>query len=382
MTLDRKRISFWYLFALFFTAAVSETLVSPLFPLIKNDIHLRTADLALITGALTLMTGLGNLAGGVIGVRRSDRLAIRLAAFFITGGSLLTAISGNLLIIVIGQMLIGGGSGLFFAPGLSSVSRLFEKNRGRAIASYGLAYSLGLAVASFCANKIAPPWRINYLLISIVAVCLSIKVPDLKENVESVNLGLQKMAIEYSKNSSYRLALMCGVVAGTTHYLVIGLIPEAFVDRGVALALVTGLVGIGRLASMPGKYAAGWAFDRWGGPRSAQAVMSLMLCFGFFVLVLPPKLGLIPIIPFVCFTAMLFPISNAIVIGALPAKSSLGVGIYRASLMISSAVLSILFSIALRHFGTFQVMLWALTIPVVGILFNHRSTHSRAKSNK
>ena len=375
MTVDPKRVSFWYLFALFFTAALSETLLSPLFPLIRHDIHLRTADLALITGALTLMTGIGNLAGGVIGVKRSDRVAVRLAAFFIAGGSLLTSISGNLSILMVGQMLIGGGSGLFFAPGLSSVSRLYEKNRGRAIASYGLAYSLGLAVASFCANQIAPPWRVNYLLISIVAVCLSIKVPNLKENVESVSIGLQKMAIQYSKNSSYRLALMCGVVAGTTHYLVIGLIPEAFVDRGETLALVTGLVGIGRLASMLGKYAAGW-----GGPRSAQAVMSLMLCFGFLVLALPPKLGLIPIIPFVCFTAMLFPISNAIVIGALPAKSSLGVGIYRASLMIASAVLSVFFSIALRHFGTFHVMLWALAIPAVGILFNRRSTLSLSKN--
>ena len=368
MTVDPKRVSFWYLFALFFTAALSETLLSPLFPLIRHDIHLRTADLALITGALTLMTGIGNLAGGVIGVKRSDRVAVRLAAFFIAGGSLLTSISGNLSILMVGQMLIGGGSGLFFAPGLSSVSRLYEKNRGRAIASYGLAYSLGLAVASFCANQIAPPWRVNYLLISIVAVCLSIKVPNLKENVESVSIGLQKMAIQYSKNSSYRLALMCGVVAGTTHYLVIGLIPEAFVDRGETLA------------SMLGKYAAGWAFDRWGGPRSAQAVMSLMLCFGFLVLALPPKLGLIPIIPFVCFTAMLFPISNAIVIGALPAKSSLGVGIYRASLMIASAVLSVFFSIALRHFGTFHVMLWALAIPAVGILFNRRSTLSLSKN--
>lgn len=380
MTIDSKRVSFCYLFALFFTAAVSETLLSPLFPLIRHDINLRTADLALITGALTLMTGIGNLAGGVIGVKRSDRVAVRLAAFFVAGGSLLTSISGNLSILIIGQMLIGGGSGLFFAPGLSSVSRLYQKNRGRAIASYGLAYSLGLAAASFCANEIAPSWRINYLLITIVAVCLSIKVPNLKENVEWVNLGLQKMAIQYSKNSTYRLALMCGVVAGTTHYLVIGLIPEAFVDRGETLALVTGLVGIGRIASMLGKYAAGWAFDRWGGPRSAQAVMLLMLCFGFLVLALPPKLGLIAIIPFVCFTAMLFPISNAIVIGALPAKSSLGVGIYRASLMIASAVLSVFFSIALRHFGIFNVMLWAMMIPAVGILFNRRYTLLSSKN--
>jgi len=173
---------------------------------------------------------------------------------------------------------------------------------------------------------------------------------------------------------------MCGVVAGTTHYLVIGLVPEAFVDRGETLALVTGLVGIGRIASMIGKYAAGWAFDRWGGPRSAQAVMALMLCFGFLVLALPPKLGLIAIIPFVCFTATLFPISNAIVIGALPAKSTLGVGIYRASLMIASAVLSVIFSIALLYFGTFPVMLWALTIPAVGILFIHRSKISPPKN--
>jgi hypothetical protein len=76
---------------------------------------------------------------------------------------------------------------------------------------------------------------------------------------------------------------------------------------------------------------------------------------------------------------MLFPISNAIVIGALPAKSSLGVGIYRASLMISSAVLSVFFTIALRNFGTFEVMLSALAIPIFGILYARRSIKTQLK---
>ena len=215
---------------------------------------------------------------------------------------------------------------------------------------------------------------------SIVAVFMSIKVPNLRENLDSFHSNLREISIGYFKNSAYRLALLCGVVAGTTHFILIGLIPEAFVNRGETLAIITGLIGLGRLVSVLGKYAAGWAFDNWGGVRSAQVVMFSMLCFGFLVLALPSNLGLIPVIPFVCFTAMLFPISNAIVIGSLPAKSSFGVGIYRASLMISSAVLSVVFSFALRFFQTFDVMMWALTIPAIGLFLSSHSSFFRSEN--
>ncbi|MHB1128705.1 MAG: MFS transporter [Ilumatobacteraceae bacterium] len=372
----RPRLAFSYLFGLFFIAAASETLISPLFPLIRADLDLRTADLAIIIAALTLTTGLGNLVGGIVGVRYSDHLAVRIAAWSISVGALISGLSKGLLSLTLGQMLIGAGSGLFFAPGLSSISRLYAATRGRAIAGYGLAYSLGLAVASFCANSSAPQWRVIYVIIAIVAASFTVRTPNLFETSEIFSKSLGGSVVEYVRQPMYRLALVCGVVAGTTHFLVIGLIPEAFVDRGEALAVVTGLIGAGRILSMGGKYLAGWTFDRWGGPRSAQIVMSLMAVFGILVLVLPARWGLIPIVPFVAVTAMLFPISNAMVVSSLPPKAAWGVGIYRATLMIASALLSVIFSVALRRFDIIDVMLVALCIPIIGLFINRRQKMS------
>lgn len=372
----RHRLAFSYLFGLFFIAAASETLISPLFPLIRVDLGLQTADLAIITAALTLMTGLGNLLGGIVGVRYSDHLAVRIAAWSISAGALTSGLSKGLISLTLGQMLIGAGSGLFFAPGLSSVGRLYTATRGRAIASYGLAYSLGLAVASFSANPSAPQWRFMYVMMSILAASFAVRTPNLSETSEVLSRSLRGNVVEYVRQPMYRLALVCGVVAGTTHYIVIGLIPEAFVDNGETLAVVTGLIGAGRILSMGGKYLAGWTFDRWGGPRSAQIVMSLMLVFGILVLVLPARWGIIPIVPFVAVTAMLFPISNAMVVSSLPAKATWGVGIYRSTLMIASALLSVVFSVALRRFDTINVMLFALCIPVIGLLINRHQKNS------
>ena len=74
------------------------------------------------------------------------------------------------------------------------------------------------------------------------------------------------------------------------------------------------------------------------------------------------------ITPFVAFTSMLFPVSNVMVVSALPARASWGVGIYRATLMLASAACAGLMSVALRWFDTRTVMLAGLAIPLLGIV--------------
>ena len=116
------------------------------------------------------------------------------------------------------------------------------------------------------------------------------------------------------------------------------------------------------------KYFAGWAIDRWGGPRSAELIMIAMVTFGAAELLLPGRWALLPILPFVAFTSMLFPVSNVMVVSALPARASWGVGIYRATLMLASAACAGLMSVALRWFDTRTVMLAGLAIPLLGIV--------------
>ncbi len=368
MTFTPRKLAFAYLFSLFFLTAVGETLISTLFPLIRTDVDLAVADQAVVTAALTLMIGVGNLVGGWIGLRHSDRLAVRLAAVLLAVGAFGSAASAGLIALALAQMVMGAGIGLFFGPGLSSIGRLYAEMRGRAIASYGLAYSLGLATAAFASNVGVSGWRIVFLVIGVLAVGMALITPDVADATPEPPTSLLRSAADYTRRPLYRLALGTGVVAGTVHYVIVGLTPELFVGRGVRLALVTGVVGVGRLVSMITKYFAGWAIDRWGGPRSAELIMIAMVTFGAAELLLPGRWALLPILPFVAFTSMLFPVSNVMVVSALPARASWGVGIYRATLMLASAACAGLMSVALRWFDTRTVMLAGLAIPLLGIV--------------
>ena len=269
-----RRLIFTYLFGVYLLAAVSETLISPLFPLIRDDLGLSVAQQASLVAALTTTIGVFNLVGGALGYRSGDRRIVRAAALALAIGTAISGAAGSYLPLLLGQIVIGVGSGLFFGPGLASIGRMYTATRGRAVASYGLAYSLGLALASFSANAGQTMWRWMFWGTAALALLLAFVAPRLVEARETAAapplLGSLKT---YLANPLYRMSLVTGAVAGTMSYVVLGFTPTLFDDRGAALAVITALVGIGRLVSAGGKYLSGWMFDRIGGPYAARVIM-------------------------------------------------------------------------------------------------------------
>ena len=365
-----RRLIFTYLFSVYLLAAVSETLISPLFPLIRDDLGLSVAQQASLVAALTTTIGVFNLVGGALGYRSGDRRIVRAAALALAIGTAISGAAGSYLPLLLGQIVIGVGSGLFFGPGLASIGRMYTATRGRAVASYGLAYSVGLALASFSANAGQTMWRWMFWGTAALALVLAFVAPHLVEARETAAapplLGSLKT---YLANPLYRMSLVTGAVAGTMSYVVLGFTPTLFDDRGAALAVVTALVGIGRLVSAGGKYLSGWMFDRIGGPYAARVIMLAIVALGLGQLVPPYRVGLLFVVPFVCAVAMLFPISNALSVVALPERGSWGMGVYRAALVLASAVVSGVVTVLLRYFTLDAVMIGTLLVPLVGALW-------------
>lgn len=367
-----RRIAFSYLFVVYLLAAASETFISPLFPLIRDDLGLKVSDQAALIAVLTLCIGLANVGGGWVGSSWGDRRAVQLAAVLIAAGSAISGLANGIHLLFVGQALSGLGGGLFFGPGLAIVGRMYLENRGRAIATYGLAYSLGLAVAAFSSNVGIELWRSVFLVTAVLSAGFAVASPHLVEAEGDPPGRLLRQARDYLQHPGYRMAVVTGIAAGTTHYVVIGLTPEHFVDRGVGLALVTGLIGAGRLASVGGKFVSGWGVDRIGGARIAVLLLVAVFVLGSVVVLPPGRTGLWAVAPFVCITAMLFPVSNSIVVTSLPPRASWGVGIYRAALMLASALCAGIVSVALRVTETGPVMLVALSVPVAVAVLTER----------
>jgi len=371
-TLDgrSRRIIFGYLFTVYLLAAVSETLISPLFPLIRRDLDLGVTQQASLLVGLTVSIGVFNLVGGALGYRSGDRRIVRAAALALAAGTMLSGSAHSYGALLVGQIVIGAGSGLFFGPGLASIGRMYSVTRGRAVASYGLAYSLGLSLAAFSASAGQAAWRTMFWGTGGVALVFAIFAPRLVEAQASSHIPpLVGSLRSYLRKPLYRMSLVTGAVAGTTSYVINGFMPTLFDDRGATLGIITALIGIGRLTSAGGKYLSGWMFDRIGGPPAARLIMFAITALGLAELVPPPQIGAVFIIPFVCATAMLFPVSNALSVVALPERSSWGMGVYRAALVLASALVSGVVTVLLHFFSLDAVMIATLAVPLAGALW-------------
>jgi len=266
--------------------------------------------------------------------------------------------------LVAGQAIAGIGIGLFFAPGLASIGRMFAATRGRAVASYGLGYSVGTAAAAFVAGVDGIDWRWPFYVTAVLSLGLALIAPQLLDSTGGRPPPMLAALRSYLRHPLYQMSLVTALVAGSMTYIFIGFTPTLFVDRGVSLSLVASLIGVGRLMSVGGKYIAGRMFDRFGGPRSAQWIMLAIAVVGVPLVALPGAWGAAVLVPFVLITASLFPISNALSVTGLPERSTWGIGVYRALLVGSSAVLSGAVGVLLHHFSLDTVMYGALLLPL------------------
>ena len=96
----------------------------------RHDLGLDVSNQATLIAVLTSGIGLGNLIGGAAGYHVGDRLVVRAAALSMSIGALVCATSQSFWQLLLGQAISGLGIGVFFAPGLASVGRMFAATRG------------------------------------------------------------------------------------------------------------------------------------------------------------------------------------------------------------------------------------------------------------
>ncbi|HEY7925850.1 MAG TPA: MFS transporter [Candidatus Dormibacteraeota bacterium] len=368
MTPAARRLALIHVSSVYFLTAASEALISPLFPLVRHDLHLDVSQQAVLLAALTVSIAVCNVVGGVLGFRGSDGRVVRLAALLLGAGALISGLAPSFAILLLGQAILGAGSGLFFASGLATVGRMYPVRRGRAVANYGLAYSLALATAAFAGNVGQGHWRLPFIAAGVAAAALAVLAPRYLEADHQPGIPGQMMASLRAglRSPLYRVALLTGVVAGTTNYVIIGLSPTMFVDRGETLPYVATLMGIGRLAATVGKFSGGRLYDRFGGLLTSMVVMLTLVVVGAAMLLAPAAVGAVLVIPFVTVAAILFTVSNTLSVSALPSRSSFTIGVYRAVLVGSSAVVSagvgaLVHTVSLQH-----VIVLTLAVPLAG----------------
>ena len=80
MNVRDRKIAFSYLFSVYLLCGLSETLVSPLFPLIRHELDLVEAQQATLLAAVAAGIAVCNVVGGIVASIRADRSLVRVAS--------------------------------------------------------------------------------------------------------------------------------------------------------------------------------------------------------------------------------------------------------------------------------------------------------------
>lgn len=364
-----RKVAFTYLWTVYFLCGLAETLVSPLFPLIRRDLDLVEAQQATLLAVVAGGIAVCNVIGGALASGRPDRGLVRTASGLLAGGLLLSGLAPSYAVLLGGQALVGAAFGLFYPSGLASVARMYKATRGRAIAGYGLAYSFGLMIAAVSANAGQGGWRWVFYATGAMAAGLVVVAPRWVEaERDTGGISLARQLLLHARHREYRVSAATSMAGQTMHYVVIGFAPVLFVDRGVSLGLVTGLLAAGRLGSVPGKMVGGALFDRLGGLWTARLLMVSVVALGAPMLALPAGAGVYLLVPFVSVAASVFPIANAMLVSALPPRSAWGIGTFRSMVLGASAILSAVVGLLLHHHSLRAVMAGALLVPLLSAL--------------
>lgn len=309
----------------YLSVTTNESLLAPVLPVVRGELGISIGTTGLALALLSLAIATGNLAGGLLLARWGAKCGIVAGVAISAAGGLATAASHGRPEFLLAQVLVGLGSGIFFAPGLHAIGVLGgTRRRGLAMGLFGVAFSGGLALAALLAALAdALGWRLAYGLIAALAAvvacgCALIRLPS-----APAGGGIPRPLDALRR--LLRRPMLVGGVASASQYGTVAFLPTFAVavwgmsPAGAALALTAA-----RLLSVPAKLVSGNATDQAGTFRIARRLGLVLAVLGICWTVLPgPGPGLWAAVVFAALVSGLGPVANVLAFDSFGAEGML-----------------------------------------------------------
>ena len=373
-----ERVGFAAVSVGYLAATTAEWVLPPLFPLVAVELHLGSGDAGVMFAVLSGSVAAGGLAGGFAIGRLGPRAGVALALAVVAMGALLSASSQSHATLLLGQAVLGFGSGAFFAPGLRSAAHLAGERRGLAIGIFGVAFSGGVALAGLLAALGEVwGWRTTFVAAAAlaalaVAACAFARLPislPAPAGGGSFRLGAAVAPVAVGGAAA---AMQYGAVA----FLPLFAVYAWDVSPGTAALVIT----VSRLLSVPAKLVSGNAADREGSVRLAQRLGLGLAALGACWTASPwPPVAIVAAVVFGAFVAALGPVANILALDAFEGRTQF-LGAFRSVQIGFGAVTSALIGAGAALFGL-QAALVVAAVGIPGALVAvGRGAHARERS--
>lgn len=347
----------------YLVSTTGEQILSPLFPTTREDLGLSVGQGGIAFGLLSGSIAVTNLVGGAALRRLSPVRLIRLSALVGGLGAVATALANGFGVLLVGQVLLGAGAGLFFPAGLQSVGiTAGPAKRGFAMGLYGVAFSLGLtAAAALGSLGAAVGWRVPFwvaaALFGLSAVtCAWIRIPAPTGDGHRDRVVVREVM---------SMPTAVGTVLAVCQYGAVPFLATFAVEQwGISAASAATVLIAGRLLSILAKIIGGASADRIGARTSARRTGVLLTATGLCWVLLPGGWATYSIAAiFAGMVSSLGPVANTLAVERF-GQNGMALGMYRSVQIALGALASAIVGLVAERTGLRPTLAAAALVPL------------------
>lgn len=371
--LSPNRVAFAAVAAAYLAATTGEWLLPPLFPLLARDLGIGAGSAGVAFGILGVSIAVGGLCGGFVLGRLGPRIGVAAGLALVAAGAFASSLAGGLPSLLLGQVVLGLGSGTFFASGVRSAGVLGgQAKRGLAVGIFGVAFSGGVALAGLLASLgDVWGWRTSFVVTACIALATAVAVLP-------VRLPRPAPSTAARGRFSIRRAVApvgVGGVAAASQYGTVAFLPLFAVEAwGLSPGAAALVITVSRILSIPAKLVSGNAADRAGSLRIARRLGIALAAFGAWWSIAPERGSAVAAaVVFGAVVASLGPVGNVLALDAFEGRAQL-LGAFRSVQVGLGAATSALLGLGAHLFGLrVAIAVAAVAIPASLVLLGRGS---------
>jgi len=331
--------------------ALGTRMVLPaLLPQIKVEFTMGNALAGGLLTVLYIAYAATQFPAGILADRIGERRTLFASVLLTALGAVALTIAPSLTVFIAGTVLFALGSGLYGAPRVTVLSRIYPDRDGTALGLTFAAGNVGSSLLPIIAGVLAVVvgWRFGFgfvvLPLVVVAVAVWWFVPERTVRDRTQEHGETTQLREALFTPQIGLAWVSMSLVLVAYQGITAFLPTYFVEvKGLGAAVASTLFGLFFAAGAIWQWTAGVTADRMGAQRT---LVGIGVVATVTVLVLPFMGGLVPLALLSLLLGIRLgfgPLNNAYVASALPEDvRGSGLGLFRSLQLLVSSVGSLI----------------------------------------